>query len=90
MAGFREGWALKTLTATKAHYFRRHGVGLAVSLCGSHDGPAGWLTGYTGAEQCKRCAKLVGKEVAKSAAMPPEAGQDERGRHRTCDGKAKD
>ncbi|WP_457153330.1 hypothetical protein [Mesorhizobium sp. P5_C1] len=90
MASFREGWALKSPTATKAHYFRRPGVGLAVSLCGSQDAAAGWLRDPGDVDKCDRCARLLAKEVAKSAAVPPEAGQDERGDHRTCDGKAGD
>ena len=90
MASFREGWATKTPTATKAHYFRRTGVGLAVSLCGSQDAAAGWLQDPGGTDKCERCAKLWAKEVGKCVVVPPEAGSHERGDHWTCDGNAKD
>ena len=85
MAGFREGWAIKSPSATNAHYFRRDGVSLAVSLCGAQDGAAGWLQDPGDVDQCGRCARLLAKEVAKSNAAPPEAGQGERGDHRMCD-----
>ena len=90
MAGFRGGWAIKSPAATKAHYFRRDGVSLAVSLCGAQDAAAGWLDEPGDTAHCERCARALAKEVAKSSAVPPEAGQDERGDHRTCDWKAKD
>ncbi|RWM97076.1 MAG: hypothetical protein EOR86_11780 [Mesorhizobium sp.] len=90
MTGFREGWALKSPTAVTTHYFRRRGLGLAVSLCGSQDAPAGWLIENSGAGQCERCAILREKELARLEAAPPEAAEDERGDHRACDGKAGD
>ncbi|MES0071886.1 hypothetical protein [Mesorhizobium sp. M0058] len=90
MTGFREGWASKAPRGAKAHYFRRVDVGLARSLCGAQDAPAGWLNDPGHSERCSRCAALVAREVAKSDAVPAEAGKDERGDHRTCEGKACD
>lgn len=90
MPGFREGWALKSPTAATTHYFRRRGLGLAVSLCGSQDAPAGWLMENSGATQCERCAILRVKELARMRSVPPEAAEDERGGHRARDGKAGD
>jgi hypothetical protein len=90
ISGFREGWALKIATWGKAHYFRREGAGLAVSLCGSQDAAAGWLLEAGTFTHCQRCTALLAREAAKSVAVPPEAGRDEQGDHRTCDGKAGD
>lgn len=89
MAAFREGWASKT-TGGKAHYFRRVGAGVARSLCGAQDAPSGWLNEPGLSERCARCARLLAREASKSNAMPPEPGQDERGRAKTCDGKGGD
>lgn len=82
LRGFREGWALKDTEPGKAHYFRRKGAGLAVSLCGSQDAAAGWLLEPGDFDQCARCAMLLAREAAQSAAEPPEASQDERNEHR--------
>lgn len=86
MSGFREGWAVKSPTAATTHYFRRRGLGLAVSLCGSQDAPAGWLMENSGAAQCERCAPLRVKDLAKLGAAPPHAGEDGRGDQWACDG----
>jgi hypothetical protein len=87
--GFSEGWATRRADGTP-HYFRRDGLGLARSICGAQDAPAGWLSRAINSRCCERCAKLRDKELAKSGAVPPEAGQGERGDRRTCDGKAGD
>lgn len=75
---FREGWALKGLTLGKAHYFRREGAGLAVSLCGSQDAAAGWLYDPGSFEHCKRCSKLLKREAEKDAEKSTVAVQDGR------------
>ncbi len=96
MAAFREGWALKSPIAVKAHYFRRRGVALAISLCGSQDGAAGWLVEPSAdwleepSAKCRRCTRLLAREASKSNATPPDPGRDEHGKPRTCDGKGRD
>lgn len=82
IARFREGWALKAMGGHKAHYFRRDGVSLARSLCGSQDAPAGWLNDIGHATCCERCAKLRDNELAKLPAKAPGEGQDARNGHR--------
>lgn len=87
--GFSEGWATRRADGTP-HYFRRDGVGLARSICGAQDAPAGWLSMAVSSRCCERCARSRDKELSKLGAIPPEAAKDERGDHRTCDGKAND
>lgn len=76
--GFREGWATRRADGTP-HYFRRDGLGLARSVCGAQDAPAGWLSMGITLRCCERCARLRDKELVKLGAIPPEAGQDARG-----------
>ena len=63
LSSFREGWAVKNAVAGKAHYFRRDGVGLARSICGAQDAPAGWLFNMGSTPCCERCAKLRDKAL---------------------------
>lgn len=77
MTGFREGWAVKS-NGGKAHYFRRQGVGLARSICGSQDAPAGWLIAVGHSTCCERCAQLRDKELAGSTGNGSGEPQDER------------
>ncbi|OBQ84667.1 MULTISPECIES: hypothetical protein [unclassified Mesorhizobium] len=76
LKGFREGWARKAFEGSKAHFFRREGAGLATSLCGSQDAPAGFLFDAGCNERCARCAKLRESEIANEAAAATEDGQD--------------
>lgn len=78
MKAFREGWAVKAGNAGKAHFFRRDGVALARSLCGSQDAPAGWLAEAGSTTCCERCAKLRDKELEKHPPETPEMAQDAR------------
>ncbi|RWB67573.1 hypothetical protein [Mesorhizobium sp.] len=71
LKGFREGWAAKT--PGKAHYFMRAGVGIAHSLCGAQDAPAGYLFEEGNSERCARCVKLAA-QLAKSASPAKECG----------------
>lgn len=91
MAGFREGWASKAPRGGKAHYFRRRGASIAISLCCAQDAAAGWLQDPGDLDKCERCDRALAKEGAKSIAVPPQAGHGGSGDHRTCDdGKAGD
>jgi hypothetical protein len=71
LKGFREGWAAKT--PGKAHYFMRAGAGIAHSLCGATDAPAGYLFEEGTSVRCKRCAALAAK-LAKPASPAKECG----------------
>lgn len=75
---FREGWALKAFTFGKAHYFRRKGAGIAVSICGSQDAPAGRLFEVGSWKLCSRCAKLRDREISQMGASAARKGQDAR------------
>lgn len=77
--GFSEGWARKAFEGSKAHFFRREGAGLATSLCGSQDAPAGYLFDAGSNERCTRCAKLREAEVASEAPASTKDDQDARG-----------
>lgn len=76
--GFSEGWATRRADGTP-HFFRRDGLGLARSICGAQDAPAGWLSMGINLRCCERSARLRDKELSKLGAIPPEAGQDARG-----------
>lgn len=85
MKGFREGWAVKGSSAI-AHYFRRQGVGIARSLCGSQDAPAGWLLAAGQTTCCERCARIRDGEVAKQAEKSTGDPQSECGHSFEGDG----
>lgn len=77
---FLEGWAVRSVPGAgtgKAHYFRREGMGICVSLCGSQDAAAGHLYGPGTFERCQRCTKLRDRELSEPAALPPETAKDE-------------
>lgn len=66
LKGFREGWAVRA--SGTAHYFRRSGAGIAQSLCGAQDAPAGYLFEAGEVTRCRRCAKLAAQLAAPSSA----------------------
>lgn len=55
MTKFREGWALPP-EGFVAHYYRRSGVGFAVSICGKRRDFAGRLFGAGSMRICPHCA----------------------------------
>ena len=52
---FMEGWALPS-EGFVAHYYRRSGVGFAVSICGKRRDLAGRLFGAGSMRICPHCA----------------------------------
>lgn len=68
--GFREGWAVKSSpggTSGKAHYFRREGAGLCISVCQGHAAPAGALFAPGSFVKCNECQSYVDGEARKAA-----------------------
>lgn len=59
VVGFTQGWALPLGSFSKAHYFRRSGLGGAISLCKRREGWAGRLFEAGSFPRCKLCEQAI-------------------------------